>query len=127
MNDFLTDTDILIDHLRGRREALDLLESATESDAIVYCSTITKIEIYAGIRVGEEDQTEALLGSLESLSVDDEIALSAGAYLNRYSKSHGLEIGDAIIAATARAMEVPLYTRNQRHYPMADVEVVVPY
>ena len=127
MNDFLTDTDIPIDHLRGRQEALDFLESAAGSDVIVYCSAITKIEIYAGIRVGEEAQTEALLDGLESVAVDDEIAFSAGAYLNRYAGSHGLEIGDAIIAATAKAMEVPPFTRNKRHYPMPDIEVVVPY
>ena len=127
MDDFLVDTDILIDHLRERQEALDLLESAIDEETSMVCSTITKVEIYAGLRAGEEDKTRALFEILENISVDDEIALSAGGYLNRFARTHGLEIGDAIIAATAKAMGVPLYTRNKRHYPMADIEVVVPY
>ena len=127
MNDFLVDTDILIDHLRGQPEARGLLEGAIEEGVRAYCSSITKVEIYAGIRTGEEEETQALFEILESIGVDDRIALLAGRYLNQFAKSHGLEIGDAIIAATTKVMGVCLYTRNRRHYPMDDIEVMAPY
>jgi len=35
-----------------------------------------------------------------------------------FAKSHSVELGDALIAATASAHGLELWTRNRRHYPM---------
>ncbi len=43
----------------------------------------------------------------------------AGGFLNRYGRQHKLDLGDALIAATAYATGSTLYTRNVRHYPMS--------
>ena len=43
------------------------------------------------------------------------------AVLGQYAKSHGMELGDALIAATAAVHKVELWTRNRRHYPEKDV------
>jgi predicted nucleic acid-binding protein len=58
---------------------------------------------------------------------DEPLAWMAGAYLNQYAAGHGLDLGDALIAATARATASELYTRNLRHYPMDDIVVKAPY
>jgi len=47
--------------------------------------------------------------------------MRAGDYLKRYAKSHHVELGDALIAATASIHKLELWTRNRRHYPMNDV------
>jgi predicted nucleic acid-binding protein len=47
--------------------------------------------------------------------------------LRKYSKGYDLNIGDAIIAATTKEMAVNLVTRNVKHYPMKDIEVIRPY
>lgn len=60
------------------------------------------------------------------VDVDVAIADRAGEYLKKFRKSHALSIGDAVIAATAREMVMKLVTRNIRHYPMKDVEIVNP-
>ena len=61
------------------------------------------------------------------MNVDAAVADTAGEYMRRFSKSHALNIGDAIIAATAAEMELSLVTRNVKHYPMKDISVIKPY
>ena len=53
--------------------------------------------------------------------VDAEIGRKAGEYLRLYRRSHGVELGDALIAATASAHGLKLWTRNRKHYPMREV------
>jgi predicted nucleic acid-binding protein len=64
---------------------------------------------------------------LTSVDVDLAIADEAGEYMREFRKSHALSIGDAVIAATAKEMGMILVTRNIKHYPMKDVEIVKPY
>jgi hypothetical protein len=47
----LIDTDVLIDYLRGREEAISYLEGLTESLLI---SAMTVAELHAGVREGAE-------------------------------------------------------------------------
>ena len=48
----------------------------------------------------------------------------AGIYLRQFHRSHGLDIGDALIAATAAVHGCALWTRNHKHYPMKDIELI---
>lgn len=75
----------------------------------------------------EKKQLEVFLSFIDKLEVSDEIADIAGEYMNKYRKSHGINMADAIIAATARHVDVTLYTLNKKHYPMEEVKVVRPY
>jgi len=45
----------------------------------------------------------------------------AGTYLSRYSRSHGVQIADALVAAAASVAGLRLWTLNRRHYPMSDI------
>ena len=45
----------------------------------------------------------------------------AGEYLSRYSRSHGVQIADALVAAAASTAGLRLWTVNRRHYPMTDL------
>lgn len=64
---------------------------------------------------------------LASVDVGATIADRAGEYLRKFGKSHTLNIGDSLIAATAREMGLRLVTRNIKHYPMQDIEILKPY
>jgi predicted nucleic acid-binding protein len=123
----LLDTDILIDFLRGRGEARALLrryEAAAEPPVI---SVVSVTELWAGMRQGEESATGALLSALRKIPLSEEIALAAGNMLRTYRRSHGTELGDALIASTAVEIGAPLITRNIKHYPMPTVAVLRPY
>ena len=61
---------------------------------------------------------EELFSILACLPIDAAIARQAGDYLRQYQKSHGVEIADALIAATADVHGLELWTRSRKHYPM---------
>ncbi len=63
----------------------------------------------------------ALFAAIHCISIDAKIGVRAGEYLRQFAKSHHLELGDALIAATASLHNVSLWTRNRKHYPMKDL------
>ncbi|MBI2471145.1 MAG: type II toxin-antitoxin system VapC family toxin [Planctomycetes bacterium] len=123
----LIDSDVLIDHLRKEKNAFDFFTAEVEKGSLLFISVISRIEILAGMRSGEEVMVNNLFEILTPIAVDEAIADKAGEYLRKYSKGHDLNIGDAIIAATAKEMELGPVTRNVKHYPMKDIEVIRPY
>lgn len=124
---FLIDTNILIDHLRGKPTATYFLRSLIIDEAKLVCSIITRIELLAGMRSGEDNKIKSLLQMFEEAPVDHSTADIAGEYMLNYMKSHGLTTADAIIAATAKNLGCTLYTLNVKHFPMKDIKVKVPY
>jgi len=123
----LIDSDILIDHLRKEQGALDYIRQKIDDGSPLFISVLSRIEILSGARKGEDETIRSLFGILISVDVDLAIADKAGEYLKKFRKSHAVSIGDAVIAATAKEMEMNLVTRNIKHYPMKDVEIVKPY
>lgn len=115
-NALVIDTDILVDHLRGQAATSEWLES---QDADLVVSAITVAELFAGVR-GERDSRalEKFLLAFAVLPATDEIARLAGQYRRTYGPSHGTGLADALIAATASVLGVPLVSFNRRHFPM---------
>jgi predicted nucleic acid-binding protein len=102
----------VIDHLRGAR-ALPSFPLA--------CSVITRCELFAG-----QDEAHVLrrvLAKIYQIEVNPAIA-ERGGKLKRDLK---LQTPDALIAATALEHELPLMTRNQRHFGrVADLDLRIP-
>ena len=120
----LLDTDIVIDFLRRRHYARKLLEDWA-GEGLLAISTLTHLEIYQGMKAGEEEATNLFLDGLISVAVDVPIARRAGRVLAELrSKGVTVGIGDVIIAATAFQLNAPLLTNNIEHYPFADMKVV---
>lgn len=103
INGVLLDTDVLIDHIRGRRRVIEIASSVT--------SVVTRAELFAG-REREEPAVEALLGRLSEIEVTPDIARQAG----RIRRNTRLDIADALIAATALEHGLVVMTRNRRHF-----------
>ena len=110
--------------LRGQPDVLERARDLSRAGTPTYCTPVTWAEIFAGIRPGEEAATQAFLEARGEVVLDAEVGRRAGAYLARYGASHGVEIADALIAAAAAMGRLRLWTRNRKHYPMADVELV---
>jgi predicted nucleic acid-binding protein len=118
----LIDSDVLIEITRAQDAALvSTWERLADSDAVLLCSPVTVAELWHGARPAEHAVLNALFESLICVPVDQAIGRMAGEYLRQYHKNHNVELGDAIIAATASIHGATLWTRNRKHYPMKDV------
>lgn len=115
----LVDTNILVDQLRAMEPARDSLAGAQLRGERLIASVLSKVEILAGARVGEEQRTRRVFDGLEWVAVDDAIAERAGALASQFLRSHRqIELADYVIAATAQVLGAELWTRNVRHFPM---------
>ncbi len=120
----LIDTDVLIDYLRDKAEAVSYLESLSESLLI---SVITVAELYAGVRDGaERTKLDEFIRVFKIVPVDREISVRGGLYRRDYIKSHNVGLADALIAATAETHRARLVTLNGKHFPML-ANVIIPY
>ncbi len=124
----LVDTDVLIWHLRGYPNATRRLD---ELGALTL-SSISWLEILQGMRSKAEllavkkmlDKRSARL-----LPVTEVITLRATELMESLTLSHGLQMGDALIAATAIEHRLPVLTANAKHFGAVeglDIEVFSP-
>jgi predicted nucleic acid-binding protein len=117
VNGCIIDTNILIYHLAGilTDQAEAVLADALESGS--YISIITRIELLGWRKHSPESlkAAEALLQSVSEIPLHEEIIRLCISFRQNYP----IKLPDAIIAATARHIKVPLMTRN-----MADFERV---
>jgi predicted nucleic acid-binding protein len=118
----LVDSDILIEVSRARDSAiLERWDQLSRGDAPLLCSPVTVAELWQGARPHEYATLQAFFAAIQAVSIDTTIGIRAGEYLRLFSKSHHVELGDALIAATASIHNLELWTRNRRHYPMKDL------
>ena len=115
----LVDSDILIEVSRARDASIvSRWTELSTSDALILFSPVTAAELWAGARPAEHEILEDLFKALVCVPLDAAVGQRAGGYLRQYRKSHGVELGDALIAASAVAGGAMLWTRNRKHYPM---------
>jgi predicted nucleic acid-binding protein len=120
----LIDTDVLVEYLRGRSEAVEYLEGLTSD---LYISVISVAELFAGVRDDEEEKSlKQLLLAFAILPVTEKTARLGGLYRRDYGGSHGTGLADALIAATSEENGADLATFNRRHFPMVS-KITVPY
>ena len=118
----LVDSDILIEVTRAKNsEILQKWNQLSKAQNAVFCSPVSIAELWEGALPREYDLLTSLFQSLVCVSIDAEIGRKAGDFLRAYGKSHSLEIGDALIAASAVLHGAALWTRNRKHYPMKDL------
>ena len=114
--DWLVDTNILIDHLRGVAKATTFLRQARSSETL-WLSAITVAEVYAGQGSRQSKQASKvtrLLNLFRTAYVDGSVARLGG----EIARDCGTALPDALIAATAIRKGLVLATRStSRTFP----------
>lgn len=121
-NAVLLDTSVLIDLLHGRKEPVGLVRNLTMRGFVLATSSINIAELFAGMRKGEEAETEELIEGLECLPLTPEIAKRAGKIIaarRRIGKTHSLD--DMMIAATAIEYGYTLLTDNRKDFEIPEI------
>jgi len=122
--EFLLDTSVLIDTLRFRNERKELLGRLVEEGHRLTTTALNIVELYAGIRSGEETRTALLLDSLECHDLDAESGKQAGLLKNVWAKKgKTISLPDAIVAAIAIERGCTLMTDNRKDFPMPELSL----
>jgi len=114
------DATVMIDHINGRvPEATALIRDLVARDDELWSSYVVRTEVLAGMRRGEERQTEALLNLITWSEVGRRESDAAGAIGRRFvSANRGIDMSDLILAELALHLGAPLLTANVKHFPM---------
>lgn len=119
----LVDTDVLIWHLRGNPRAARRLDDLTA----LTISAVSYLELLQGMRNRAEmvavqkmlQQRRAVI-----LPLTESITGKATGLMETMTLSHGLQMGDALIAATALEHDIPLLTGNVKHFaPIVSLQI----
>jgi predicted nucleic acid-binding protein len=111
----LVDTDVLIWHLRGYPQATRRLD---ELGALTL-SAVSYLEVLQGMRnKAELVAVKKMLAHRAAtlLPVSEAITQRAIDLMEAITLSHGLQMGDALIAATALDHGLPVLTANVKHF-----------
>jgi len=111
----LCDTNIIIEALKNNQFIVESIEEIGINNIAV--SAVTVMELYYGARnKAEVKMIKRNLSSIQIFHIDEEISITASELIERYAKSHGLQIPDALIAATSIIQNIQLYTSNTRDF-----------
>ena len=115
MPDWMLDSVALIDHYCNRSGVAPYWEQILNDESTGAFSTITELELWQGIRPGEQERHEAILSLLNRVPLDSAIARRAG-QLRQMVGLKRLSLPDAAIAASADLTGRVLLTRNTRDF-----------
>lgn len=118
------DSDVLIWHLRGERRALNLLKRLRDKEKFdLWVGAMQRAEVVFFMRPEEEAATLLFLSQLQTAPVDQQVIDRAGQFYREWNSRRGIDVNDAILAATVLETGGRIYTLNARHYPMPEVTV----
>jgi predicted nucleic acid-binding protein len=118
------DSDVLIWHLCGERKALDFLRNLRDrGEYEFWTGTMQRAEVVFFMKPKEEKATMLFLSGFVTRGLDQETVDEAGRLYRRWNPSHGIDVNDALLAATVKGTGGRIFTLNTKHYPMPDVMV----
>lgn len=116
------DSTILIDILRGNKEAKEFIEKCEDEGEEIMVSSICAMELAKGVYFAsnllkEKIEIQELLSQFTELPFTHEIAFEAGRIDSELEKKgETIQIEDVMIGATAKINNQTLITRNLKHF-----------
>jgi len=110
------DTSVIIDFLRQQNKNRTWFYFLAESENKLEISIITHTELYSGKRiwanVQDRKELENLIDGMEIINLNRTISELGG----QLRAKRGIDLADAIIAATAMNEKIELATLNPKHF-----------
>jgi len=113
----LVDTDILIDYLNDWSPMAERVTALIKADSL-QTTSINCFELLSGARAGKRgDRTREFVNNIPVLSLDLPSAKKAAEIRQTLEKvGAAIEMADSLIAGIALENNLPLLTRNRRHF-----------
>jgi len=111
----LCDTNIFIHAFNGHPSTIEQLKHIGLNNILL--SSITVMELYQGM--GNKQELAIMrkkLAFYDVVQIDKRISEKAIELIAEFKLSHGLQIPDALIAATAASYDLPLFTYNLKDF-----------
>lgn len=122
MSKYLLDSNIIIDFLIGREEAINLLNEIRGTGDSPATSPLCIVEVQLGVKREEEKSTNIFLNSLQVYDLNRAIANKAGEYIREFrNKGITLPLADTLIATTCIINNLVLVTYDTKHYSIPDL------
>jgi len=112
----LLDTGPIITHLRNLPLIEELL-AALSREGQLAVAAVSVTEIWQGAKEREIEPTRQFFTGVKVIPLDEQLATRAG-LLARGLRAQGFtaSLADAVIAATALQLQIPLLTTNPKHF-----------
>jgi len=125
MSKILLDTDIVINLLKKDKEFISKFLSLHSKGGVFYYNPIVIAEVYAGAFDKELEMIDAFFNKLKIIDICKYTGIQAGRYAKMYKKAYNkISLEDYIIASSCKVNSFKLWTNNQKHYPMDDIEKI---
>ena len=128
MPEWIVDSSVVIDYLRGHGEAAEFLETARQAGELA-THVVVVAEVLAGERDHRELETiERFLGEFRIHPIDSSDSARSIDLFKRYRLSRGVGWLDCLIAATGLRTGLRIATLNEKHFAVfEELHVVRPY
>ncbi|MBT3295649.1 MAG: PIN domain-containing protein [Verrucomicrobia bacterium] len=111
----LFDTDVIVWALRGNQKAA----ACIDAEPSLALSAVSYMELLKGSRDKDDQRlTIAFIRDMgfQTLPIGENVSHRAIVYMEEFALSHGLDLADALIAATAAERKIAICTANDKHY-----------
>jgi tRNA(fMet)-specific endonuclease VapC len=121
---YLLDTTILIEHLRGKKPAVNFITEAVRHGHRLAVCCINVAELYSGLSPEQAARAEKLINALDYYEATADSARQAGVYRYEFARQGiSLSVSDTLVSAIAKGNDAIVVTANVRDYPMKDIQV----
>lgn len=111
----ICDTNIFIGAFNGKQNAIETMELIGFDNIVI--SSITLMELYQGMSNKHElAQMKKKIKYYDIIEIDIQVSKLATTFIENYKLSHGLQIPDALIGATAVVHRIELFTYNVKDF-----------
>ena len=121
---YLFDTTVAIDWSVAHPGVREVVEACFAESELLYTCDVVMCEALSGGTDAEREVIRRFLQALEYVSIDPDGAAHAGELRRVASRSGGHSLGDAVIAALARALGATIVTRNPEDFAAYRVGVI---
>ena len=113
----VVDTSIFIEYLRAEKKADTTLQQLPD-ETLLYSSSVTLYELYMGATTAAKwVDVQTITEDIAVLSFDASVAEKAAIIYQQLKKANQLiEFRDIFIAATALVNQMPVLTKNGKHF-----------